>query len=181
MKIRKNINGYEWRYIVNTFGDVMSLNYNNTWKNKLLKSWKNTHWYKYVVLSNWKEMKNLRIHRLVAEAFIENSENKPQINHKNWIRDDNRLQNLEWCTNKENALHAFNELWREWSALWKFWELHPSSKKVNQYTKEWIFIKTWEAMIDISKSLGISQWNISSCCVWRYWFKTAGWYKREYV
>lgn len=60
----------------------------------------------YVLSINGKRT-NKHLHRLVAEAFIPNPDKLPQVNHKNGIKTDNSPENLEWCTNRDNALHAY--------------------------------------------------------------------------
>lgn len=63
--------------------------------------------YAKVVLRTSGKYHHRFVHRLLALAFMPNPENKPLINHKNSIRTDNRLENLEWCTNRENIIHGF--------------------------------------------------------------------------
>lgn len=64
--------------------------------------------YPIITLSNYGKVKYSTVHRIVATAFIENTENLPCINHKNGIKDDNRAENLEWCTHKYNSIHSYS-------------------------------------------------------------------------
>lgn len=178
MEIWKDIIWYEWLYQVSNLWYVKSLNYKRNWKEKILKSWISWKWYIQIKLcKNWLQ-KTYILHRLLLQSFMPNPQNKPAVNHINWIKNDNRLENLEWCTYKENSIHCFNILWFKWSQYWKFWKDNPSSKKVNQYDLQWNFIKTWDCIKDIEKELEIRNECISRCCKWKY--KTSWWYKWEY-
>ena len=111
----KPVCGYEGFYEVSTEGRVRSLPRATT-NGGILKPIYSKDGYASVHLSREGHDKIKRINRLVAEAFIPNQENKPEVNHLNGIRDDNRLCNLEWATTSENNLHACRVLGRgHWS------------------------------------------------------------------
>jgi len=179
----KDIVWYEWLYKIS-----------NLWIVKNTKTWKkikwcdNWQWYFVVGLyKNWIS-KTLRVHRLVIITFNGLNTNKPEVNHKNWIKADNRLSNLEWCTKSENQLHAY-KLWLSsitkkhyniWEyQKWKLWKFNNSAKKIYQICIEtWDVIKGWYWWYEINRSLWINQANISQCCNWKR--KTAWGYKWQF-
>lgn len=100
----RDIKGYEGLYRVSNFGKIKSFYKNG--KTKILKPVPNFKGYERVTLCNRRGNKTIySVHRLVALAFIENPLLKPEINHINGNKRDNRISNLEWVTGKENCLH----------------------------------------------------------------------------
>lgn len=94
IEIFKDIEGYEGIYQVSNLGNVKSLRFG---KEKILKPVKDGKKYLCVILYKQGKHKQYKIHRLVAQAFIPNSQNLPQINHKDEDKTNNQVNNLEWC------------------------------------------------------------------------------------
>ena len=102
-EIWKPIKDFEGYYEVSNIGRVRSLNYKRTGKEKILKNIEDYKGYLEVGLTKNGKRKQFKVHRLVAEAFIPNPENKPCIDHINTVKSDNRVENLRWVTYKENS------------------------------------------------------------------------------
>jgi hypothetical protein len=122
----KPINWYEWLYSISESGDIMSHEKIVKWKGNsvqkrkeiTLKKVLKKNWYEQVCLYKNSYWRIWNVHRLVAENFIQNPHKKKEVNHKNGIKSDNRVQNLEWCTRSENAQHAHRE-WLQVAAKWE--------------------------------------------------------------
>lgn len=168
-----DIEGYEGLYQVSNLGNVKSLNYHNTKKEKILKPRITINGYLKVSLCKNKTIKYFLVHRLVANAFIENPNNYPIINHKDENKQNNVVSNLEWCTNKYNTNYG--------SCIKKMSESqinHPNkSKKVYQYSKEGELIAAWESTRECGRN-GFCPTSVGDCCrgkmkthkgyIWRY-------------
>lgn len=102
IEIWKPIRNYENRYLVSNLGNIKSLR-----RNKILVPIIQSNNYCYINLCVNGKNKSCRIHRLVAEAFIPNPNNLPCVNHKDGNKQNNNVDNLEWCTNKYNSQHAY--------------------------------------------------------------------------
>lgn len=168
MEIWKDIVGYNGKYQISNKGNVRSF---SKWgKGRILKGGYtkgNPNQYRYVALvgdSGRESISNKYIHRLVAEHFIDNPDNLPEVNHKDSNTLNNCVENLEWCTHRENMLHASasgvlskgQEKWRG--------NLHPNAKAVLQFTKNGDFVKEWGSVNQIMRETGIPASAIFRCC-----------------
>jgi hypothetical protein len=182
-EIWKPIEGYEWLYQVSSLGRVKSLHF---WIGKILKYSTNNLWYSFCVLYKESNRKTFILHRLVAQAFIENKSNLPVVMHIDNNPSNNSLSNLKWWTQKNNMKQMYSD-WRAKNHfqvnhprinLWKFWSSHPRSIKVNQFDVSWNFIKMFLSIVDAEIELWVRRSSITQCCKWNR--KKAGWFVWKY-
>ena len=175
----KPVVGYEGLYEVSNFGRVKRLRrlitnqYNSFYiEEKILKPQKNRCGYLYINLYKNGIMKHITIHKLVAEAFIDNPDNLPQVNHKDENKANNNVNNLEWCDRKYNQNYGTrNKRISEKMINGKL------SKPVLQYDLDGNLIREWASAMECDRN-GFNQGNVSACCrgkrktykgsIWKY-------------
>lgn len=139
----KDVQGYEGLYSVTSLGRIWSWGNNRNISPKWIVAKKSKGGYLSVGLYKNKKRKDFKIHRLVAVAFLPNTDNKPFVNHKDFDVTNNNIDNLEWCTAKENTMYSVNK--GRWENMVK-----------NETWKKGVEIanakETWKKAVSVAKS-----------------------------
>lgn len=160
-EVWKDIQNYEGLYKISNYGNIVSLKH--AWGNRDVARIVSQHitkkGYKRVGLHKDNKSKLYMVHRLVAETFISNPTKEQEINHKNYDRTDNYVNNLEWLSHTQNVRYS-------------------KAKKVNQYDLNNNLIKMWDCARDAEREIGVDHGQISKCCngkqkthrgyIWKY-------------
>lgn len=149
-EIWKDVEGYEGLYQVSNKGNVKSF-----YTNRNLKPTRHNKGYLMVGLTSNHKTKTHFIHRLVAKAFLENLEQKKEVNHKDGDKTNNHIENLEWCTDVENRLHAYSMGLRT----------TPVFVGVNMFSLDGILVNTFQSICEASRKMHINEANIFECCI----------------
>ena len=156
---------YEGLYKVSNLGRILSLNYKRTGKAKLRNPVEMLNGYLQVGFSKNKKTKTCYVHRLIAETFLPNPENLPEVNHKDedktnnfvFLNEDGSVDkeksNLEWCDRKYNNNYG--------TRTERF--IKTMSKKVLQFSKTGEFIREWESTMECGRN-GFCQSHVAACC-----------------
>ena len=154
MEIWKDIPNFESHYQVSNFGNIRSI---KNGKIRILKPTFNHEGYPMITLCKNNKKKNYKMQRFIANAFIPNPENKPATNHINGIKSDIRAVNLEWCTNKENIVHAF-----------RIGLMHNSIGENSNFAKLNEFqVRVIRKCVDLTRFELAKIFNISADNIWR--------------
>lgn len=163
-----DIRGYEGLYKISTFGRILSLSktfktgrnhsIEKTYPETIMSPSKTKKGYLRVNLFKDGKLKSFQVHRLVAEAFIPNPNNYPEVNHINEVKDCNIVDNLEWCTGKYNINYTKAYLTSQPKAVEKV------KRPILQLNLAGEFIKEWASMSDASNALNLNLANLCLCC-----------------
>lgn len=164
----KNIEGYEGLYQVSDDGRIRNS------KGKILKGGKNARGYLYVALNKNGKQVMKKVHRLVAEAFLENPQNLPEVNHKDECKTNNNVLNLEWCDSKYNTNYGTANQ-RRAEKLLNRQDLSKRIDQIDAVTGE--VIRQWASTMECGRN-GYMQSHVSACArgerkthkgyVWKY-------------
>lgn len=165
-EVWKPVVGYEGLYEVSNIGRVRSINFHKSGKAKVMRPSFNTWGYLIVDLRKNNKRHSYTVHRLVALAFIPNPDNLPEINHKNEIKYDNTVENLEWCTRKYNINYGTGN------------ERRGRRKSIVQFDNNGNVVRKWESGFAASRYYQIDRHGIYNCLhgkqktckgfVWKY-------------
>jgi hypothetical protein len=168
------VKGFENYYEISNLGNVRRLGSLNN-----LKPINNGKGYLSVCLSVKSQIKRFYIHRLVAMSFLDNKENKEEVNHINGIRTDNRIINLEWVTRSENHFHRYKTLKQKGVNFGKTGALNWKSKKVNKLDLDYNLLEQYPGVMEAMRITKINESSIR-CCIYGKQ-KTAGGFKWQYA
>lgn len=156
-EVWKDIEGFEGRYQVSNLGNVKSLNYANRGYEQNLVPKVNNCGYLWVELRGNEKPKPMLIHRLVAEAFIENENGYPIINHKDENPKNCSVDNLEWCNNSYNVLYSLRKEGRKRGTK-------HSRKKLLRISKDGAVTEISKNIAEFCKNNNFNEWSILQCC-----------------
>lgn len=182
----RDIEGYEGYYQVSNIGNVRSLDRtlkgrDGVWyphKGVKMKPTTNKNGYQYVVLKKDGTFKGFTVHGLVARAFLERDPLRTEINHKDGIKTNNNVSNLEWVTHSENEKHAIKNGLVDFDQIRKI-GIEKRKKRVKQIDASGNVIAVYKSATDASKALGIYRRSIARCCAGEY--KHAGGYRWQFA